>query len=381
MASSSLSFQPRSIHRRSEEDILLAYEAEEERITNVLYQKLERLREETQALENNRDQDIDRLTRQIVQLESRPMLLEAMRAENAQLRTRVADLERDFLRVSRVNEVYRQELIEHRRRLGLPYESLIGLGSSASQSVSSSPVESRRPIAATSAVPIPRVQSQTRAHPESAPDSASPSSPSYSLSPTQPFFPGTGSQFTTLTTPSSAPPPPQQSLTGALSLNGALNELATQRSNLTYPSVPPPSLASSLGSGSPVVGTVSMAMRVPPNSRRQSRGDGSTPRPIAPSSSTTARPIAFSSNASRRRTSSAIEDELEEIDEAYSDEDVLEDDDDDLGRRIGELEIGGRIGGVEIGNGRGSEFGSGLGRGHPNMRSDRSGGLGLSGTR
>ncbi|CAE7206429.1 unnamed protein product [Rhizoctonia solani] len=283
MASSSLTFQPQSIHRRSDEDILLAYEAEEERITSVLSHKLEQLREETQALETNRDQDINRLTRQIAQLESRPMLLDAMRAENAQLRTRVADLERDFLRVSRVNEVYRQELIEHRRRLGLPYESLIGLDSSASQSVSSSPVEYRRPIATTSAVPIPRVQSQTRIHPESAPDSTPPSSPSYSLSPTQPFFPGTGSQFTTLTTPSSAPPPPQQSLTGALNLNGALNELASQRSNLTYPSVPPPSLASSLGSGSPVVGTVSMAMRVPPNSRRQSRGDGSTPRPIAPS--------------------------------------------------------------------------------------------------
>ncbi|CAE6458971.1 hypothetical protein ACGC1H_002097 [Rhizoctonia solani] len=379
MASSSLTFQPHSIHRRSEEDILLAYEAEEEKITNVLYQKLERLREETQALENH-DQDIDRLTRQIAQLESRPMLLEAMRAENAQLRTRVADLERDFLSVSRVNEVYRQELIEHRRRLGLPYESLIGLDSSASQSVSSSPVESRRPIATTSAVPIPRVPPQARIHPESAPDSTPSSSPSYSLSPTQPFFPGTGSQFTTLTTPSSAPPPPQQSLTGALNLNGALNELATQRSNLTYPSVPPPSLASSLGSGSPVVGTVSMAMRVPPNSRRQSRGDGSTPRPIAPSNSATARPIA-SSSASRRRTSSAIEDELEEIDEAYSDEDVLEDDDDELGRRIGAMEIGRRIGGVEIGAGRGIDFRGGLGRGHLDMRNDSGGGLGLSGAR
>ncbi|KAJ1302359.1 hypothetical protein OPQ81_001173 [Rhizoctonia solani] len=216
MASSPLAFQPLSIHQRTDEDILLAYEAEEERITNVLYQKLERLREEKQALENNRDQDIDRLTRQIAQLESQSMLLEAMRAENAQLRTRVADLEREFLRVSRVNEVYRQELLEHRRRLGLPYESLIGLDSSASQSVSSSPVETRRPISTTNAVPIPRVQSQTRIHPESAPDSTPPSSPSYSLSPTQPFFPSAGSQFTTLTTPSSAPPPsptiPQRSL-------------------------------------------------------------------------------------------------------------------------------------------------------------------------
>ncbi|CAE6357962.1 unnamed protein product [Rhizoctonia solani] len=364
MASSSLAFQPRSIYQRPEEDVLLSYEAEEERIPNVLYQKLERLREEKQGTQNDRerDQHIDRLTRQIARLESQPMLLEAMRAENAQLRTRVTDLERDFLRVSRVNEIYRQELLEHRRRLGLPYESLIGLGSSASGSISSSPVETRRLVPATSAVPIPRVQSQTRMHLESAPDSTPPSSPSYSLSPTQPFFPSTGSQFTTLTTPSSAPPPPQQPLNGVLSLNGALNELATQRSNLTYPSVPPPSLASSLGSGSPVVGTVNMAMRAPPNSRRQSRGDGSAPRPIAPLS-----------NVSRRRAGSAIEDELEEIDEAYSDEEVLEDDEDELGRRFVGLEIGRRIGGVELGDG--------VGRGPLDIRSSRGGGLGLSGPR
>ncbi|KAF8750309.1 hypothetical protein RHS01_09419 [Rhizoctonia solani] len=325
MASSSLAFQPRSIYQRPEEDVLLSYEAEEERIPNVLYQKLERLREEKQGTQNDRerDQHIDRLTRQIARLESQPMLLEAMRAENAQLRTRVTDLERDFLRVSRVNEIYRQELLEHRRRLGLPYESLIGLGSSASGSISSSPVETRRLVPATSAVPIPRNAL------ESAPDSTPPSSPSYSLSPTQPFFPSTGSQFTTLTTPSSAPPPPQQPLNGVLSLNGALNELATQRSNLTYPSVPPPSLASSLGSGSPVV--------------------------------------------VRRRAGSAIEDELEEIDEAYSDEEVLEDDEDELGRRFVGLEIGRRIGGVELGDG--------VGRGPLDIRSSRGGGLGLSGPR
>lgn len=44
MASSSLAFQPRSIPQLSEEDILLAYEVEEERITSVLYHKLERVR-------------------------------------------------------------------------------------------------------------------------------------------------------------------------------------------------------------------------------------------------------------------------------------------------------------------------------------------------
>ncbi|KAJ1302360.1 hypothetical protein OPQ81_001174 [Rhizoctonia solani] len=124
-----------------------------------------------------------------------------------------------------------------------------------------------------------------------------------------------------------------------------------------------------------------MAMRVPPNSRRQSRGDGNMPRPIAPSSSTTPRPITSSSSTSRRRTSSAIEDELEEIDEAYSDEDVLEDEDEDSGGRIGALEIGRRIGGIDIGSGRSIDIGGGLGRGHLDMRSDRRGGLGLSGTR
>ncbi|GAB1527856.1 hypothetical protein RhiTH_011309 [Rhizoctonia solani] len=366
MASSSLAFQPRSIYQRPEEDVLLSYEAEEERIPNVLYQKLERLREEKQGTQNDRerDQHIDRLTRQIARLESQPMLLEAMRAENAQLRTRVTDLERDFLRVSRVNEIYRQELLEHRRRLGLPYESLIGLGSSASGSISSSPgtISDEVSMNSVSIADLPFTSLPIRMHLESAPDSTPPSSPSYSLSPTQPFFPSTGSQFTTLTTPSSAPPPPQQPLNGVLSLNGALNELATQRSNLTYPSVPPPSLASSLGSGSPVVGTVNMAMRAPPNSRRQSRGDGSAPRPIAPLS-----------NVSRRRAGSAIEDELEEIDEAYSDEEVLEDDEDELGRRFVGLEIGRRIGGVELGDG--------VGRGPLDIRSSRGGGLGLSGPR
>ncbi|GAB1528340.1 hypothetical protein RhiTH_011534 [Rhizoctonia solani] len=343
MASSSLAFQPRSIYQRPEEDVLLSYEAEEERIPNVLYQKLERLREEKQGTQNDRerDQHIDRLTRQIARLESQPMLLEAMRAENAQLRTRVTDLERDFLRVSRVNEIYRQELLEHRRRGTISDEVSMNSVSIADLPFTSLPI---------------------RMHLESAPDSTPPSSPSYSLSPTQPFFPSTGSQFTTLTTPSSAPPPPQQPLNGVLSLNGALNELATQRSNLTYPSVPPPSLASSLGSGSPVVGTVNMAMRAPPNSRRQSRGDGSAPRPIAPLS-----------NVSRRRAGSAIEDELEEIDEAYSDEEVLEDDEDELGRRFVGLEIGRRIGGVELGDG--------VGRGPLDIRSSRGGGLGLSGPR
>ncbi|KAB5590298.1 hypothetical protein CTheo_6260 [Ceratobasidium theobromae] len=434
--------------RRHDEDLISAYEAEEERITNVLSRKLEQLREEKSALESNLEAEsephVNRLTRQIASLQSQLststngreppqaiMLIDAMRLENAQLRSRVADLERDFLRVSRLNEIYRQELLEHRRRLGLPYESLIGLGGSASQSVSSSPADtfSQRRIApsgssrghvnssvngatsGTTAVPIPRVQSQTRIHSESissiAPtssDSTPPSSPSYSLSPTAPlahsnFFPGPSSHLTTLTTPASVPPitplaatplsPPLASTSSGqprgdhTRLAHALTELATanaQRAGLSYPSVPPPSLASSLGSGSPVVPT----LRVPPNSRRQSRGEwpgqgrlervetsrGEREREGRAAETGSLRrreETAAVSIPARRRMSlsrgGAVDDELEEIGEAYSDEDedVLEEDVDEEDYRSS--------GALEIGRGRGRPGGS-------NMM-----GLGLSGAR
>ena len=55
-------------------------------------------------------------------------LLEAMRRENEQLRNRLVDTERDYIRISRLNEVYREELIEHRRRVGYfpPFTPLAG---------------------------------------------------------------------------------------------------------------------------------------------------------------------------------------------------------------------------------------------------------------
>jgi hypothetical protein len=46
-------------------------------------------------------------------------MLDAMRRENDQLRSRLVDTERDYIRISRLNEIYRQELIEHRRRVGV----------------------------------------------------------------------------------------------------------------------------------------------------------------------------------------------------------------------------------------------------------------------
>lgn len=44
-------------------------------------------------------------------------MLEAMRRENEQLRHRLVDTERDFIRISRLNEIYREELIGHRKRV------------------------------------------------------------------------------------------------------------------------------------------------------------------------------------------------------------------------------------------------------------------------
>jgi hypothetical protein len=46
-------------------------------------------------------------------------MLEAMRRENEQLRNRLVDTEREFIRISRLNEIYREELIQHRRRVRL----------------------------------------------------------------------------------------------------------------------------------------------------------------------------------------------------------------------------------------------------------------------
>ena len=48
-------------------------------------------------------------------------MLEAMRRENEQLRHRLVDTEREFIRITRLNEIYREELIQHRRRVRLLY--------------------------------------------------------------------------------------------------------------------------------------------------------------------------------------------------------------------------------------------------------------------
>ncbi|KAF9818024.1 hypothetical protein IEO21_02985 [Rhodonia placenta] len=303
----------------SREDLINQYEAEEERIINVLSRKLERLREEKIALENTLEAEseshVNRLSREISALRlaqqqqqaqvnggtmgsgsgspvdtrlglhtflgyrnpaepSSEMMLEAMRRENEQLRSRLVDTERDYMRITRLNEIYREELIEHRRRLGLPVDNLIGLASAEpysqpthrrASSAASSPATSigvlaspspqrQHPLTAAAAwpipgVPIPRPPSQVH-HPAASlslessaattPLSHSPSSPTVFSTSVSPL----ASYATGITTPPSsaplvahppapypAPPPP-----------------------LSYPSVPPPSLSSSFGSPPPMMG-------------------------------------------------------------------------------------------------------------------------------
>ena len=48
---------------------------------------------------------------------STDIVLEALRRENEQLRSRVTDMERDYVKLTRLNEIYREELIDHRRRV------------------------------------------------------------------------------------------------------------------------------------------------------------------------------------------------------------------------------------------------------------------------
>ena len=48
-------------------------------------------------------------------------MMDAMRKENEALRNKLVDMERDYVRIARLNEVYREELIDHRRRVSMYY--------------------------------------------------------------------------------------------------------------------------------------------------------------------------------------------------------------------------------------------------------------------
>jgi hypothetical protein len=48
---------------------------------------------------------------------SADVTINALRRENEMLRNRLVDTEHEFVRMARLNDVYREELIDHRRRV------------------------------------------------------------------------------------------------------------------------------------------------------------------------------------------------------------------------------------------------------------------------
>ncbi|KAH9038531.1 hypothetical protein EDB85DRAFT_1932818 [Lactarius pseudohatsudake] len=259
---------------KREEDLINAYEAEEERIINVLSRKLEKLQEEKIELENvleaESESHVNRLSRELSALRLAQQL--ATQQQNwgvpgGGLRNRLVDTEREFIRISRLNEIYREELIQHRRRLGLPVDNLIGLSahdpyfqpthrrSSSSNASSPStsvvlPIGVAHAVRTSPSVAIPRPPSQIHRPPtnvvsgSTTPLSHSPSSASDSpyLSPSLSTHPAS---FATAATT-----PPSSSAPRVLS---AAALVAQPPQPLSYPSVPPPSLSSSYaGPDSPV---------------------------------------------------------------------------------------------------------------------------------
>ncbi|KAK0229470.1 hypothetical protein EDD85DRAFT_957218 [Armillaria nabsnona] len=275
------------IHRLSsssskeQQDLINAYEAEEERLINLLSRKLEKLREEKIDLENTLEAEseshVNRLSRQLTAAllgqhengasSSTPgraaslsdpsveTMLESLRRENEQLRNRLVDTERDFIRVSRLNDIYREELIEHRMRLGVPVDNLVGLHSADpfSQPIHRKPsyspsnsvlhIPTHRP---STQIPIGRSSSirrvNTNPSSEQLSEYQSPDSPE-SPFPPSPLMSTNNASVVSNNTNMTSPPT-------SLSVNPTPT-FATPSRGLTYPSVPPPSLSSSFGS--PVV--------------------------------------------------------------------------------------------------------------------------------
>ncbi|KAF7323624.1 hypothetical protein MKEN_00583000 [Mycena kentingensis (nom. inval.)] len=266
-----------------QEDLINAYEAEEERIINVLSKKLEQLKEEKIELENvleaESESHVNRLSRELAALRmaqqaggtaqaqagpadpSLEIMLGTLQRENEALRARLADTEREFVRMSRLNEVYREELLEHRNRLGLPVDNLVGLASSEpihrrpqSQSMfSSSPTNSvlhfpanglgRPPVPAhTNPVPIPRPTMQPRRSNNDISEGSTPLSHSPSSSSDSPF------PFSPVTSPHPSVSVNSNITSPPTSYNPNGMTFAAPQRGLSYPSVPPPSLSSSFGS-------------------------------------------------------------------------------------------------------------------------------------
>lgn len=244
-----------------------ALEAENERNVNRLSKQLSALRASSNATPSSASTSSNATNSQAPD-PLRPdnaALLESMRRENEALRSKVVDLEREFIRVSRLNEIYREELIQHRTRAGLPVDALIGHSSSSPHTQPENPRHPRaharianassgsgfdigaphvepspiRAALAASAVPIPRPPSQIHRPSQQLSTESTPSSSSAASTDLSPSL-----------SPSALPTSYTTNQTSLPSSGSPVAPIPRAVPNLplTYPSVPPPSLASSLGS-------------------------------------------------------------------------------------------------------------------------------------
>lgn len=148
-------------------------------------------------------------------------LIEILKTENATLRNRLVNTEREFIKTTRQSEMYRSELIALRQRAGIPIDDLIGAAPTVEDNYPSALAARRRSRGgSTSAngIPIPGLPGDVRRRPHHAPSFSSSSmqlggssfTPSTPMTPSS--LPGDSanpisiSLGTTLTTPSTSYP-------------------------------------------------------------------------------------------------------------------------------------------------------------------------------
>jgi hypothetical protein len=102
-------------------------EAESESQVNRLNRELTSLRRQQQLQQSqnasagpsgsSKEPDISNRSLYEPTLPTVEAMLDSLRSENDALRNRLVDIERDYLKVRRLNEVYREELIDHRTKV------------------------------------------------------------------------------------------------------------------------------------------------------------------------------------------------------------------------------------------------------------------------
>ncbi|WAQ87822.1 hypothetical protein PtA15_8A729 [Puccinia triticina] len=257
---------------KQQEDLINALEAEEERLVNTLTRKLEKLRAEKAELENVLEAESESLvlrlqrqlslliTQQQQQQAAQPgsaaappnsatapnspsatiapnlnalinnphplnpspaTLIEVLKSENSSLRNRLVDTEREFIKTSRQNEMYRSELIALRQRAGMSIDDLIGAAPAGEENYPSARAARRRSRGtSTSAngIPIPGLTGAEHVarRPHHAPSFSSGSAQLSSFASSTPMTPNSlagDSANLTLSNPEPTNPPSPSSIT------------------------------------------------------------------------------------------------------------------------------------------------------------------------